>query len=207
MTKLENTLAAEIKRRITSQRQLERTCQEQISALEQRLMEKIERQSQHVTSMISSLEEQMQELQKQVDRVSKDIPKSMELQAQRVSQELTRLSQDVHQEKHDRFSREGLILKQIQDYESSISDMIERERDQRKAKVDFLREILERNESGRVEAESRFASLIESEIEGLKSQLLQEIQERQVEDDAIVDAMNLYITKLQSTLNVITADE
>jgi hypothetical protein len=170
-------------------------------------MDRIERQSQHATSLIASLEEQMQELQKQVDRLSKDIPKSVELQAQRVSQELARLSQDVQQEKQDRFSREGLILKQMQDYESSISDMIERERDQRKAKVDFLREILERNESGRVEAESRFATLIESEIAGLKSQLLQEIQERQVEDDAIVDAMNLYITKLQSTLHVITSDE
>jgi hypothetical protein len=131
----------------------------------------------------------------------------MEIQAQRVSQELTRLSLDVHQEKQDRFSREGLILKQMQDFESFINNTIERERDQRKTKVDFLREILERNESGRVEAESRFASLIEREIEGLKSQLLQEMQERQVEDDAIVDAMNLYITKLQSTLNLITADE
>jgi hypothetical protein len=78
----------------------------------------------------------------------------MEIQAQRVSQELTRLSLDVHQEKQDRFSREGLILKQMQDFESFINNTIERERDQRKTKVDFLREILERNESGRVEAVS-----------------------------------------------------
>lgn len=207
MTKLENALASEIKRRLTSQLQLERTCQEQIVAMEERLMERIERQSQFVSSHIKSLEEQMEELQKQVDRVSNEIPKSVELQAQRVSQELSRLSYDVQQEKRDRFSREGLILKQIQDYESSIVGMIEQERNQRQTKLEFLRDILERNESGRVEADSRFATLIENELTGLKSQLLQEIQERQVEDDAIVDAMNRYISKLQSTLNVITSDE
>ncbi len=75
--------------------------------------------------------------------------------------------------------------------------IIEQEQDQRQTKLEFLRDILERNESGWVEADSRFATLIENEITGLKSQLLQEIQECQVEDDAIVKTMNHYISKLQ----------
>ena len=79
----------------------------------------------------------------------------------------------------------------------SFVGIIEQERDQRQTKLEFLRDILERNESGRVEADSRFATLIENELTGLKSQLLQEIQECQVEDDAIVETMSHYISKLQ----------
>jgi hypothetical protein len=104
MTKPENALAVEIKRRVTSQCQLERTCQEQIVAMEERLMERIEWQSQFISSHIKSLKEQMEELQKQVNRVYNKIPKSVEPQARRVLQELSRLSHDVQQEKQDRFS-------------------------------------------------------------------------------------------------------
>ena len=41
----------------------------------------------------------------------------------------------------------------------------------------------------------------------LKSQLQMEMEQRQAEDDAIVDAMNRYTTKLQATLTAITSDE
>jgi hypothetical protein len=104
MTKPENALEVEIKRRVTSQCQLECTCQEQIVAMEERLIERIEWQTQFISSHIKSLKEQMEELQKQVNRVYNEIPKSVEPQAQRVLQELSRLSHDVQQEKQDRFS-------------------------------------------------------------------------------------------------------
>jgi ATP-dependent Clp protease ATP-binding subunit ClpA len=149
----------------------------------------------------------MQELQKQVDRVSTDIPKLVESQSQQVSQQLNRITQDVQQEKKERFTREGILLKQIQDYEQSINEAIEQERSQTQTKLEHLRDMLETNESGRVQADTRFASLIEQDLTMLKHQLQMEMEQRQAEDDAIVDAMNRYTTKLQATLTAITSDE
>jgi len=77
----------------------------------------------------------------------------------------------------------------------------------RQTKLEHLRDMLEKNESGRVKASARFASLIEQELTMLRSQLQMEIEQRQAEDDAIVDAMNRYTTKLQATLTAITSDE
>ena len=170
-------------------------------------MSMIQQQSQTISLRVGALQQRLQDLELQVDTMTTEIPLSVEKQWQKISQELQRLTQDFQQEKKERFTREGWILKQIHDYETSITQTIKHEREERRAKLDQLRSILEQNESGRVDSDTRFAALLEQELSALKAQLQREIEERQVEDDAIVDAMNRYTTKLQSTLNVITSDD
>lgn len=61
------------------------------------------------------------------------------------------------------------------------------------------------NEKSRIKADGKFQNVIKEELQSLHNQIAIECQVREREDDEIVEALNRYTAKLQSSLQIINS--
>mmetsp|Transcript_1814 Transcript_1814/g.2733 ORF Transcript_1814/g.2733 Transcript_1814/m.2733 type:complete len:303 (-) Transcript_1814:64-972(-) len=204
MSNLERALAAEIKRRIDSNRKLEEMCVDRVKNLEKKLENMVEDRSSAIMERLLTLENRIDDVQSQFDEMATDLQSSIEKKGRKLKERLDEIDDTLKVEKRDRLNREGRILKQLVDHEEMVSKQLASERTEREKKVAELKERIQRNESGRMDSDKQYSELVQRELKMLKEGLEREMNERKMEDDAIVDALNRYTSKLQSTLNVIS---
>lgn len=77
----------------------------------------------------------------------------------------------------------------------------------REARYSALKVVLEDNIKLRDRAEERFQSFFEREVHRLHNDVRQESEVREREDDEIVEALNRYTIKLQSSLKLINSTD
>jgi len=208
ITQLEHALEGEIKRRISSHQELEQTCKKEVQQVEERLATLVQNNTQACETRLEALEERVEDLSQLLhEQLLKDVPSRLKQQTESLGASLEKVTTEFHSEKKELLAREGRILKQVLDYERTLSEQIKKERSTTQEQIQQLRKQLENQQQARQDSNAYFADLMQKELSALRQQLERETRERKVEDDAIVDAMNRYTTKLQSTLNAITSEE
>jgi hypothetical protein len=65
--------------------------------------------------------------------------------------------------------------------------------------------IIETNEKSRIKADAKFQEVVKEELQSLHNQVHIEAQVREREDDEIVEALNRYTAKLQTSLQIINS--
>lgn len=197
METLEKALSAEIKRRVELNRQIERRCQNQVIELQKQFDKAMEERSEKIHTQLSQLDTKIKELNDRLEEEKSNIPKDIERKGSELQTMLKSFQEEFVIEKKDRLNREGRILKQMHDYEGYVHSQLQQMQSERDATIFELRQMLEQSENGRKESDEQFQQLIAKELHLLKEEVQQEVNERKLEDDEIVEALNRYTRNLQ----------
>ena len=201
---MDRALTQEIKRRIDLNRTMEKQCADRVSEMENRLLKLIDERSELVTTRLEVLEDKVEELNVRFEEEKERIPKDIERRGRELGDMLEQLREELGNERRDRLNREGRIMRQIADHSDAISSSIELERSEREKIVTELRDRLKKSEEVRADSFRINGTRISEELTGLKESLNREVQERRLEDDEIVDALNRYAEHLQSSLQIMS---
>jgi len=179
---------------------IENECTKQIEQLTTKFEKMIENKSLAFQNRLSTLEVKIDELSNRMNEQSTAIPKDM----QKLGEELKYSMQSMQEEyKHECKNHSTIcdnMQKQINAYEEYASTQIEKERTVRESTISELNNTLQMQEKNRKDVDEKFQSLVNTELSIVKEKLKQETSERKMEDDDIVDGLNVYTQKLQSTL-------
>ena len=157
-----------------------------------------------MTTRLEVLEDKVEELNVRFEEEKERIPKDIERRGRELGDMLEQLREELGNERRDRLNREGRIMRQIADHSDAISSSIELERSEREKIVTELRDRLKKSEEVRADSFRINGTRISEELTGLKESLNREVQERRLEDDEIVDALNRYAEHLQSSLQIMS---
>jgi hypothetical protein len=205
---LEYALEAEIKRRIASHHQLEQNSRQELQLVEERLSALVTEKAALCNTRLEALEGRVEDLSQLLHQdLLVNVPQQLQQQSNEISEKLETVSKEFQSEKKELLAREGRILKQVLDYERSLTEQIQQDRTSTERRLGELKQRLEIQQQAKEDADAHFATTMQQQLSQLQKQLERETRERQVEDDAIVDAMNRYTTKLQTTLNAITSED
>jgi ElaB/YqjD/DUF883 family membrane-anchored ribosome-binding protein len=69
-----------------------------------------------------------------------------------------------------------------------------------------LEELMDGQESKRVKEQAEFQRRVSQELESLRQELEEEVEERQIQDEDIVSALNRYTQQLQQSLSILSSD-
>jgi SF-assemblin/beta giardin len=111
------------------------------------------------------------------------------------------------EERRSRLEREGGILKQLADHEVLVDRDMESERGSREATTADLRRVLEEHIRSRNKGDEKFQAMVAEELAALRNAVQSEQITRERDDNEIVDALNRYTTKLQTSLRIINSTE
>lgn len=167
----------------------------------------MEERSEKIHTQLSQLDTKIKELNDRLEEEKSNIPKDIERKGSELQTMLKSFQEEFVIEKKDRLNREGRILKQMHDYEGYVHSQLQQMQSERDATIFELRQMLEQSENGRKESDEQFQQLIAKELHLLKEEVQQEVNERKLEDDEIVEALNRYTRNLQSSLSVISSVE
>ena len=154
---------------------------------------------------LASVQEKVEELSAKFEAERETVPKDMERTGQELLHMVATFQKELADERADRLNREGRILKQMDDHASDIITSIENESNEREQIAYSLRDRIATNEHLRAQNERDLQERIQSELSELRGLIDKEKQERKLEDDAIVLALNQYTKQLQGSLSVISS--
>jgi hypothetical protein len=120
---------------------------------------------------------------------------------------LNEFKDEFERERVLRLEREEKLIKQLTDQEYVTNERFENQIQTRETRYAAIRVILEDNIKLRDKAEERFQSFFEREIHKLHNDVRAEVEVRLREDDEIVEALNRYTMKLQTSLKIINATD
>lgn len=123
---------------------------------------------------------------------------------------LTPLPVAIQEFEHDRklrILREEKIKAQLFEHEHEVAEKFEHQLQMREARYAAVRKVLEENVKLRDKSEERFQQFFEKEIHKLHNDVSLESDVREREDDEIVEALNRYTVKLQSSLKIINSTD
>lgn len=200
MAGMDRSLSTEIKRRIDLNRSAEKSCSAQVSQMEERLSRIIDDRATLLEERLSAVETKVQELNLRLTEERERIPKDIEKRGEELGRMLKLLQSDLATERRDRLSREGRIAKQVEDHRQFVEQLMEEERAERKQSSDEIRREVARINNSKEQEGETFEQMIVRELEELRMAMGQEVQERRVEDDEIVAALNRYTENLQRSL-------
>jgi hypothetical protein len=206
ISRLEDALAAETRRRVDATTQIDDQARHQIYEMEERLRKQLEDDNTTLQARISTVEDRLAELE---ERWSLDAAKQMESIQQKAdgfSKSLDQLQQEQDVERKARLRREGSLLQQVEHHAKEFEDRWNAERQDRLDQIAKLEFQLKEREEQREREQASFQQRVDEEIELLRTELDLEIQERQAQDEQIVSALNRYTQQLQESLSILSSD-
>ena len=200
INQMDASLSHEIKRRIEGSQNLQKECNRQVEEMERRLMTIMTDKMQLVTDRLGELDVKVEELNERLNEERAKIPADLEEKGKELKDMLQSFQNEFTVERRDRLTREGRIMKQLTDQANDMSDQWKKEISEREETVSKLTKQLTNHENNRAEADREFETLIERELKALREDVERETNERKIEDDEIVEALNRYTDNLQSSL-------
>ena len=132
-------------------------------------------------------------------RIKEDIEqRNAELQ-----QQLADFQKMFQKEVDDRIVREAQIKQTLAAHEAEVSQKFGEEKDARERKYKQLRNMFETNAQSRTRADENFRQAMKAELSDLNNELLEEERTRKRQDQTLSDGMQVFTTKLQTSLHVI----
>ncbi len=117
------------------------------------------------------------------------------------------LQAEFDEDRQLRLEREEIIVKQLTDHEQEVANKFEQQIEARESRYNAVRNMLEDNIKLRNKAETKFQSFFEHEMNHLRNDFTQEAEAREREDDEIIEALNRYTLKLQTSLKVVNSTD
>jgi len=205
MSSLERSLSQEIKRRLFSSRSLETSYSNKILSMEERLNSLIDERYSAVVKRMSLMEKKVEELNLRLEEERFKLPQDIESKAKELEDSLSSFQEMFTVERRDRLNREGRIMEQLSHKAKKLDDRWNEERMMREESVMQLKIQLTEVDHAREKRDVAYESLVKSELKKLKEDMERETNDRKIEDDEIVEALNRYTNNLQSSLSVISS--
>lgn len=205
LTAAERALSTETQRRIESTHAIQKSCTQKIIEMENNFQRILDERTQRMEERLVSVQEKVEELAAKFEEERETVPAAMERTGKELLDMVSTFQHELAEERNDRLNREGRILAQMDAHASEIITSIEYETNQREKIANNLQERIATNEHLRAQNERDIQDRIQNELMELRGMIDKEKQERKMEDDEIVIALNKYTKQLQSSLSVISS--
>jgi len=205
LTAAERALSTETQRRIESTHAIQKSCTQKIMEMEDNFQRILDERTRRMEERLVSVQEKVEELAVKFEEERETVPAAMERTGQELLDMVSIFQQELADERNDRLNREGRILAQMDTHATEIISSIEDETNQREQIANNLQERIATNEHLRAQNERDIQDRIQNELSELRGMIDKEKQERKMEDDDIVIALNEYTKQLQSSLSVISS--
>jgi chromosome segregation ATPase len=207
VSRLEQALAAETKRRVEAMRSLERQAKEEIQHWEERQLNELKEQREIFEDRMGKLEERFNQLEERWKKESEQQKQQVNRKGEEFQAALDELRKEAETERKLRLVREGQFLQQIESHEKDYEELWNKERQERIESVGELVNQLESNEETRKDARKAVEVRLEHELAQLQRELQQETEERKKRDNEISTALDRYTYLFQQNLNILNDDE
>ncbi|CAM9476945.1 unnamed protein product [Ectocarpus sp. 6 AP-2014] len=207
LTRLEKTLNQEIKRRVEMNKSVQVWGESEVEKMSEQLQSMVIARSDSIAGRLDDIVGKIDALEDKFDVEMAKIPVDIKQRGEELHKMLTDFESKFEAERMSRLEREGRILKQLADHEQEVATDFETERTSRENTYADLRRILDENVRSRMKGDEKFQSFVREELADLKNAVSLERQTRERDDGEIVDALNRYTSKLQSSLKIINSSE
>jgi hypothetical protein len=204
ISRLEDALAAETKRRLDATTKLDGLCRTQVHAMEERLKQQLSDDHRRQEERMIQLEQKLEALEQRWNRESQNQVESIQTKTDDLAQALEQLQREQDAERKARLRREGRLLQQVEDHAKELEDLWHMEHTERIQHIAKVEHQVERQETSRVHEQAEFQRRVDETLTSLQREMEQEVQERQAQDEEIVAALNRYTQQLQQSLNMLS---
>ena len=207
MTRLDSELIAEVKRRTEMNKATQIWFEQSLSTVNKQFHTTLDERHESSDRRMEDLSELITMLDQKRIKDRQDLLDEIERIATELKRMLMAFKTEFLQDQELRLLREEELVLQLANHEEEVAEKFKEQTDKRESLYQAVRVILEDNIKLRDKAEERFQTFFEREIHQLHNTLEREKQIREREDDAIVEALNRYTTKLQNSLTIINATD
>ena len=207
MAQVEKALDAEIKRRAEMNKSIQAWMEANVDAMCERFLEALETHLVRVDERLVAGQDRLSVLEAQFEQLQVDIPEDIQRRTEKITAELRRFDEAFEAEKQRRLAAEESILSRLANHEHEVAARFDKVRDARQKQFISLRTKLDESARERMKRDEHFQAYVQEEIANLRNALSQESQVREREDDELVEALNRYAEKLQSSLKLVNSTE
>lgn len=207
MKRLDGDLVAEIKRRTEMNKSTQMWFEGQLFELNRSFHATLEERTATTTKRLDTLAESITVLDERFEQEKALILRQIDERGAELARLLNEFKDEFERERLLRLEREERLVKQLTDQEYETNGRFESQIQTRESRYAAIRSVLEDNIKLRDKAEERFQAFFEREIHKLHNSVRQETEVREREDDEIVEALNRYTMKLQSSLKIINSTD
>ncbi|KAG7367182.1 SF-assemblin/beta giardin domain containing protein [Nitzschia inconspicua] len=206
ISRLEDALAAETKRRVDATTALDDLARTQVFEMEQRLKQQLQEEHNGLQERLDALEDRLEALEQKWTNDSNDQIELVRNKAADLNKSLQGIQQQQDAERKARLKREGNLLEQVEQHAKEFEERWNEEQSDRIKKIRELEDQIVRHEARLAMEQKRYEERIEAELTLLKEELAEEVEERQTQDEEIVAALNRYTQQLQLSLSILSSD-
>lgn len=200
MGRLEGALAAETRRRVDATTRLDELSRTQVYEVEERLKTQLQEDNTRLQVRLDALECRVARLEEKWEIEAENQARSVRATADDLNRAVTALRDHQATERKERLKREGYLLQQVEDHKRECQELWDKERQDRTGRLESLETQVASHEARLVLQQTRYEERIDEELAALRDELEAEVQERQIQDEEIVAAMNRYTQQLQHSL-------
>ncbi|CAM9671022.1 unnamed protein product [Ectocarpus fasciculatus] len=205
--RLDQELTVEIKRRTEMNKSTQAWFEDHLDTMNRNFHDALEERDEKAHKKLEVLEDKITALGEHFEEEKVTILKQIEERGQELARMLNEFKEEFDRDRELRLMREAELMKQLTDHEYVVSDHFEKQIQSREHKYAAVRAILEENIRIRNQAEERFQTFYEREVHQLHNSVRTESEVREREDDEIVEALNKYTVKLQTSLKLINSTD
>jgi len=206
MSRLEDALAAETKRRVDATTALDELARTQVHEMEERVRGQLQQENDKLQIRLGSLEERVKMLELNWTNDSTNQVELVQSKAANLGKSISQIREDQDMERKARLRRECLLLQQVEAHSKEFEERWISERSDRIKRLEELEDQIVRNEARLALEQRKNEERIEVELSALKEELAIEAIERRTQDEEIVAALNRYTQQLQHSLSILSSD-
>ncbi|KAL3924850.1 MAG: hypothetical protein SGILL_000790 [Bacillariaceae sp.] len=206
MGRLEDALGAETKRRVDATTSIDDAARTTVFEMEQRLKKQMEEDQKGLQDRMGALEARVHALENKWVKDSNDQVELVTSKAADLTKILGSIQGQQDTERKARLKREGNLLEQVEQHAKEFEERWSQERSDRIQKMTELEDMILRHEGRMAMEQKRYEDRLEAEMALLKKELVEEVEERQAQDEEIVAALNRYTRELQTSLSILSSD-
>jgi len=207
MQRLDVDLTAEIKRRTEMNKSTQMWFEQNLTQLSTKFHASLEDRSTKTHTRLDELNDRITNLDERFEKEKEEILRTIEERGRELAALLNQFRDAFERDRELRLIREAQIVKQLTDHEHEVSERFESQISTRESRYLAIKNVLEDNIKLRDKAAERFQTFFEREVHQLHNEVTKEIMLREREDDEIVEALNRYTLKLQTSLKVLNSTE
>ena len=204
--RLEDALAAETRRRVDATTSLDEMARTEVYEMEKRLRQQLEEEHKEVKERLDTLEERVRAIEEKFIKDSNDQMESVQNKAADLGKALQSIIENQEAERKARLKREGNLLQQVEQHAKEFEERWTQERNDRIQRIGEVEDKVIRHEARLAMEQKKFEEKVEAELNSLKEELAEEVEERQAQDEEIVAALNRYTQQLQHSLSILSSD-
>ena len=202
--KIEKHLALEVKRRADSDKVLQNMFEAKMKEMQDVMEKKFSDKSLQMQMNIDLLTKKIVSLEKELVNEREKNTQLVQKVSYDVQQNLQTIRNSLEQEKVQRTEKEAQQLRKSAEGIYSIQEKLEVERHAREVGMEGLRAAISKLSQDRDKHDEKFKSLVLGDIEQLKAAVRFEHDEREQQEEQLVQTMDQIVNQVQDALRVVS---